>query len=69
MFVRQINILLYFHRRLAVSPHIAGVEEGRRITSFPRRRESRRMSGLLAVRRAPAKTGQEMETSLKATPD
>jgi len=41
----------------------------KRFETTPRGLERTEMSGLLAVRRAPAKTGQEMETSLSATPD
>ena len=36
----------------------------KRFETTPRGLERTEMSGLLAVRRAPAKTGQEMETSL-----
>jgi hypothetical protein len=41
----------------------------KRFEAKPRGLERTEMSGLLAVHRAPAKTDQEMETSLKATPD
>jgi len=46
-----------------------GGNMAKRFETTPRGLERAEMSGLLAVRRAPAKTGQEMETSLSATPD
>jgi len=46
-----------------------GGNMAKRFETTPRGLERTEMSGLLTVRRVPAKTDQEMETSLKATPD
>ena len=58
-----------FQRGAGVIYNLSCNMRAKRFETTPRGLERTEMSGLLAVRRAPAKTGQEMETSLSATPD